>query len=331
MNRPRTEEGTADEQMRRRPMGAGVIASNSDRIHKDICLVRSILGGWRVQRVVVWFLILLLVLVPAEARLVGDRQRRSQQKQQESKEFDMVDAGATDVIPSGVSSEFAAKYPSMAAEIRRRRHQSQKEYKATPQTSDELMAMEYSDALDAHLRRGTGGAYNASFVGVSPQTTSRNLQSAQQLTVTQVADRSNPLITLTLDQPSSSSSSTAAHVLENEVRNIKASKGHNRYGAVTLNVEFVLDRPERQTTTSFQVQMNLVSLAMGRSGGLIITAAEQGPNGAGGDAVQSGDALVISEHRGHADNHLHLMAVAPPNKPPASLNPPIVDEAILPP
>ena len=158
---------------------------------------------------------------------------------------------------------------------------------------------------------------------------SRGLQSAtQHLKVTPTNESTKPLVTLTLaKQPSSS-----------EVSNAKAIKGLNRRGAQTLDVEFLLDRPERQTQTKFHVQMNLVALAMGRSDGLVITAEEEGHKVNG--SVTGMDRFVVSEQNSAGGSNgdrdpkhdgLHLMAVAPPSKPPSSLDPPLLDETILPP
>ena len=198
----------------------------------------------------------------------------------------------------------------MAGEIRRRRQEqleAEREFESNASNRSE-----FPDIVD-----------------VVDMAQSRGLQSAtQHLKVTPTNESTKPLVTLTLAKQSSSS----------KVSNAKAMKGLNHRGAQTLDVEFLLDRPERQTKTKFHVKMNLVALAMGRSDGLVITAEEEGHKVNG--SVTEMDKFVVSEQNGAGDGDgdsaakydgLHLMAVASPSKPPASLDSPLVDETILPP
>ena len=254
----------------------------------------------------------------AEARLVGNRRRRQTEQAYQDQQY--IDNA---LHPREVSDEFAVKYPTIAAEIIRRRQRQKAEQQRLHVEQDGENEAGY------HLDTQDGVAIV------------RDLQ--QQLTVTSVNDRTNnkPLITLTISkQPSSSSSSSAVDtMLQNQVSNLKATKAQNQRGAQTLDVEFVLDRTDaaRQQTskTRFQVQINLVALAMGRTNGLSITAQEEGGEEVNGK-VTGVDKLIVSEHPGDGDgghpehNGLHLMAVAPPNKQPAPLTT-IVDETILPP
>lgn len=265
--------------------------------------------------------LLSLLLSSAETRLVGKGHQQ------------YINEASNNQIegPNGkreVREEFAAKYPAISAEIIRRRRQEQRERLHVGQ-DNESEGRYYLDTQDSD--------------GIVDLSQSRDLQ--QQLTVTSVNDNDStnkPLITLTLSKQPSSLSQAVDTILQNQVSNLKATKGLNQRGAQTLDVEFLLDRTEaeRQTKTRFQVQINLVALAMGRTDGLSITAQEEGGEVVNG-SVTGVDKLIVSEYPGadggadggahHKHDGLHLVAVAPPSKPPAPLTRPLVDETMLPP
>ena len=278
--------------------------------------------------------LLSLLLSSAEARLggKGHRRRHTDPVREHQGQQHINEAPNNQIEGSNgkreVGEEFAAKYPTIAAEIIRRRRQEQRERLHVGQ-DDESEGRYYLDTQDSD--------------GIVDLSQSRDLQ--QQLTVASVNDSDStnkPLITLTLSKQPSSSSKAVDTILQNQVSNLKATKGLNQRGAQTLDVEFLLDRTEaeRQTKTRFQVQINLVALAMGRTDGLSITAQEEGGEVVNG-SVTGVNKLIVSEHPGagggadggahHKHDGLHLLAVAPPSKPPASLTPPLVDETILPP
>ena len=280
--------------------------------------------------------LLALSMAPnAEARLVGGGGRRLTQEMQHG--FSPIMATKHEANKrEEVSAEFAIKYPLMAAEIRRRRQQKQQRQRQQQQQQQEGTQDGENDASSRNQFQD--------IIAVVDTAKSRGLQSTtQQLTVTPTNDRTKPLVTLTLRKQTSSSlpSSPVDTMLQNEVSNVKAIKGLNHRGAQTLEVEFLLDRPERQTRTKFHVQMNLVALAMGRTDGLSITAEEAGRTVNGSVTDSRDKLLIISENPDHgidgdSDGHpkqngLHLMAVAPQSKPPASLDPPLIDETLLPP
>lgn len=285
-------------------MGGAETRTQHERALRPGGALRSIAG-----------LLLALSMTPiAEARLVGGGVRRLTQEMQHEFSSVMTTEKHEEIKREDVSAEFEVKYPSMAAEIRRRRQQHQNQQQQQATQDDENVTAK-----------------------------SRGLQSTtQQPTVTPANDHTKPLVTLTLSKPVSSStpSSPVDTMLQNEVSKVKAIKGLNHRGAQTLEVEFLLDRPERQARTKFHVQMNLVALAMGRTDGLSITAEEAGRT-VNGSVAGRDKLLIISENPDHgvdsgSDGHpkhdgLHLMAVAPPSKPPASLDPLLIDETFLPP
>ena len=246
----------------------------------------------------------------AEARLIGIGNRQLKQQQAIHNKFSSMAKKHEKNRREEVSAEFEAKYPSMADEIRRRRQEqleAEREFESNASNRSE-----FPDIVD-----------------VVDMAQSRGLQSAtQHLKVTPTNESTKPLVTLTLAKQSSSS----------EISNARAIKGLNHRGAQILDIEFLLDRPERQTQTKFHVQMNLVTLAMGRSDGLVITAEEEGHKVNG--SVTGMDKFVVSEQNRAGDGDgdgvakddgLHLMAVAPATKPPASLDSLLLDETILPP